>query len=244
MKDKGKLRSAMNVVGVAYLPDGTVGARFSDSVRLTFDEKKEVEAFDSRPFHYEKQFEMGPGKYNFKVVFSSGANQFGKLETPLTIEPWEANMFSLSGLAFSRSVHPAKDMTAGLDAELLENRVPLIVSGVQVTPMGSNQFRKSEKGYIYAEIYEPAMALPDEKEKDVPAVGVRMELLDPNTDQVKKDFGLTRLQVPPLTGNPTIPMGLVLNVADLEAGPYRLRVTAVDATGHQFARTADIQLEN
>ena len=63
----------MNVVGIAYLPDGTVGARFSDSVKLMFEDKKEVEAFDARPFHYEKQFEMAPGTYNFRLVFSSAA---------------------------------------------------------------------------------------------------------------------------------------------------------------------------
>ena len=64
-KDKGKFRSAMNVVGIAYLPDGTVAARFSDSVRQSFEDKKEMEAFDKKPFHYEKQFEMAPGEYNF-----------------------------------------------------------------------------------------------------------------------------------------------------------------------------------
>ena len=135
-------------------------------------------------------------------------------------------------------------MAAGLDEELLENRVPLIVSGIQITPTGSNHFKKSEKGYVYAEIYEPAMALPDEKDADVPAVGVRMELLDPKTGQVKKDFGLTRLKVPPVTGNPTVPVGLVMSAPEMEAGAYKLRITGVDATGHEFARTADIQLEN
>ena len=73
----------MNVVGIAYLPDGGVGARFSDSVKLTFDDKKQVEAFAEKPFHYEKQFEMASGNYMLKVVFSSAADAFGKLETPL-----------------------------------------------------------------------------------------------------------------------------------------------------------------
>ena len=135
-------------------------------------------------------------------------------------------------------------MAAGLDAELLENRVPLIVSGVQITPTGSNRFKKSETGYLYAELYEPAMALPDVKDKDIPAVGIHMELLDPKTSAVKKDYGLTRLQVPPVTGNPTIPMGLKLSAPDVDAGPYTLRITGVDATGKEYARTIAIVLEN
>jgi VWFA-related protein len=241
VKDKGKMRSNMNVVGIAYLPDGTVAARFSDSVKLTFEDKKEVEAFDANPFHYEKQFEMAPGTYNFKLVFSSSASQLGRLETPILIEPWEPTKFSLSGLALSHSVHPAKEMAGGLDAELLENRVPLIVSGVQITPTGSIIFKKAQKGYIYAEVYEPAMAVPDVKDKDIPAVGIRMELLDAQ-GAVKKDYGLTRLVVPPVTGNPTIPTGLVINAQDVEPGAYKLRVTAVDATGHESVRITDLVL--
>ncbi len=241
VKDKGKMRSSMNVVGIAYLPDGTVAARFSDSVKLTFDDKKEVEAFEANPFHYEKQFEIAPGAYNFKLVFSSSPTQLGRLETPISIEPWEPTKFSLSGLALSHSVHPAKEMAGGLDAELLENRVPLIVNGVQITPTGSNVLNRTQKGYIYAEVYEPGMAVPDVKDKDVPAVGIRMELLDAK-GAVKKDFGLTRLVVPPVTGNPTIPTGLVINAQDVEPGAYKLRVTAVDATGHESVRIADLVL--
>ena len=73
VKDKGKLRSTMNVVGIAWLPDGTVKARFSDAVKISFDDRKQVDAFDAKPFEYEKQFPIGPGQYSFKLVFSSSA---------------------------------------------------------------------------------------------------------------------------------------------------------------------------
>lgn len=243
-KEKGKFRATTNIVGIAYAKDGSVAARFSDSVKLTFDDKKETEAFNEKPFHYEKQFEMAPGVYILKVVFSSSANQLGRLETPLSIEPWEPTAFLLSGLALSNSVHAANSLSAGIDAELLDSRVPLVVNGVQVVPAGSNHFKKGEKSYVYAEMYEPALVKPDQKPADVPAIGVRMELLDPKDNKVKKDFGLTRLPIPSLNGNPAVPMGLVLTAPDLDAGPYKLRVTALDAAGHEFSRVADIQLEN
>jgi hypothetical protein len=243
-KAKGKFRSVMNVVGIAYLPDGTVAARFSDSVKFSFEEKKELEAFEKSPYHYEKQFEMAPGTYHLKLVFSSSAQQLGRLETALTIEPWETDQFGMSGLALSKSLHPAKQMTPGLDEELLENRVPLIVGNFQITPTGSNHFKKSEKGYVYAEIYEPAMAVPDAKDKDVPAIGVHMALVDPKTGQIKKDFGVIRVNVPPITGNPTVPIGLVVSAPDIEAGPYKLLISAGDDAGHKFTRSTDIQLDN
>jgi hypothetical protein len=68
-----------------------------------------------------------------------------------------------------------------------------------------------------------------------------MELLDAQ-GAVKKDYGLTRLVVPPVTGNPTIPTGLVINAQDVEPGAYKLRVTAVDATGHESVRITDLVL--
>jgi hypothetical protein len=231
-------------VGIAYAEDGAVAARFSDSVKVMFEEKKEKEAFDKETYHYEKQFEMAPGKYLLKVVFSSSAEQLGRLETPMVIEPWETAQFTISSLALSRSARPVKTAATEFDAELIENHVPLIVGGIQIMPSGSNHFKKSEKNYVYAEVYEPAMAVPDAQEKDVPAMAVHLELLDAKSGEVKKDFGSIRLQIPPVTGNPRVPVGLVVTAPELEAGSYRLRVTAMDATGRAVARSAGIQLEN
>ena len=187
-RDKGKFRSSLNVVGIAYLPDGAVKGRFSDSVKLEFDDKKDADTFSAKPFHYEKQFKMAPGAYDFKLVFSSSANHFGRLDMPLTIEPWDPAKFALSALALSRNVRPAKEPGA-LDLEAPEDSVPLTADGAQITPTGSNRFRKSEKLYVYAEVYEPALA-------ENPAVGLRMELLDPKTGAVKTDLGIMRLKLP------------------------------------------------
>ena len=243
-KEKGKLRSVMNVVGIAYAEDGAVAARFSDSVKVAFEEKKEKEAFDKRPYHYEKQFEMAPGKYVLKVVFSSSAEQLGRLETPLVIEPWETEQFFISSLALSKSVRPATSLTAEFDPEMIENHVPLIVDKMQVLPTGSNHFKKSERSFVYTEVYEPALAAADVQAKDLPTVAVKMELLDPKTGAVKKDFGMIRLPTPPTTGSPVMPVGLVVMAPEVDAGSYRLKVTAMDSAGHAVARSAGIMLEN
>jgi len=234
VKEKGKFRAAMNVVGMAWLPDGTVRGRFSDSVKLSFDDNKEVDAFRARPFLYEKQFPIGPGKYNFRLVFSSAAKQFGRVEAPLNIEPWEPKEFALSGLALVRSVHQAKESLGGLDVEVVDDRAALVANGVEMTPTGSNHFRRSEKAYIYAEIYEPAMT----------AIGVHMELLEAGGGKVVRDFGLTRVRVPEVTGTQSVPVGLILNAPEVAAGTYTLRITAMDAANRQAVRTVDVVLEN
>ena len=221
----GAIQASLNLIGIATLPDGTVKARFSDSVKRELSDK---------PFHYEKDFKIPSGAYDFKLVFSTGPGQFGRLNAPLTIEPWNPGKFAISGLAFSRS----------LGANAPQDAQPLRVGSVQVTPTGSNRFKKSEKCYFYAEIYEPAMAVPGVKEADVPAVGIRMELLDPQTGTVKKDLGLTRLRLPPVKGSPVVPIAMVLPVDQVDPGSYRLRITALDAKSQGAVRTIDFDLEN
>jgi hypothetical protein len=41
-----------------------------------------------------------------------------------------------------------------------------------------------------------------------------------------------------------VPIGLIVTAPDLEPGPYKLRLTALDDKQHQAVRTIDIQLEN
>src|SRR5262249_11298135 len=65
-KQKGKQHGEVNVLGIAYTPDGAVAARFSDTVKLDFEDKKEVENFQKKPLHYENQFDVASGKYNLK----------------------------------------------------------------------------------------------------------------------------------------------------------------------------------
>jgi len=222
VKEKGKFQAVMNVVGIAYLADGGVGARFSDSVKFGFEEKKQAEEFEAKPYHYEKQFETAPAKYNFKVVFSSNATQFGKLESPLVVDSWDGTKFALSGLALSREVHPAAQMLGALDQDLLENRVPLVVNGVQMTPTGTNRFHKGEP----------------------PALGLDVRLFDPKTGELKKDFGLSPLKHNGQLGNPAVPVGLVLDLQDVAPGTYTLAVTAVDAANHQVSKLVPLEVEN
>ena len=88
-KVKGKEHAEISVMGIAYRPDGNVAAKFSDSVKLDLEDKKAMEKFTAKPMHYQNQFDIGSGEYNLKVVFTSGGAGFGKLETPLSVDPFD-----------------------------------------------------------------------------------------------------------------------------------------------------------
>jgi len=237
-KVKGKPHATVNVAGIAYKLDGTVAAKFSDSVNLDFQDKKELEEFNSRPFHYETQFDVAAGHYNLKVAFDAqGADTFGKLEAPLVIDPYDGKQFTMSGVAFSKNVHLVSQMGQTLDATLLEDRTPLVTQGMQLIPSGSDQFKKTDRAAFYVEVYAPALLGPTP-----PKVSVAVAIVDRKTGQKKIEAGGEAADAK--AGSPLVPVGLVLPVAKLEPGSYRLELKGVDSAGNVTpARTADFEVQ-
>jgi VWFA-related protein len=239
-KQKGKLHSELDILGIAYKPDGSVAARFGDTVKVDFETKKEAEAFSEKPYHYENQFDIAPGQYRLKVVFSSGGESFGKIEKPLAVDAYDGQKFSVSGLAFSNSYLPASSRPE-LDALLIEDRTPLVSQGVQMIPAGSTQFKTSDKPAIYLEVYEPLLAAT-EPPKEL-AVALQLRVLDAKTGEQKSDSGLFRIPLPEKTSNPSIPTGTIIPVASLAPGTYRAIMSAMDSAGNKTQRWADFEVQ-
>ncbi len=230
-----KLHSEMNVLGVAYRPDGSVAAKFSDTVKFDLD-KKDLETFQAQPVHYEKQFEMASGDYNLKVAFNGGGEQFGKLETPLKIDPYTTGQFSMSSLTLSNEVRQVSQQNQGLDAALLEDQVPLIVGNAQIVPAGTNRFPRTAKALVlYGEIYEPKMVGADPQKP--PAVAIQMKVFDRKTAETKLDSGLMRLPVK--VDNAVVPFALQIPPDKLPAGAYRLEVKGLDSLNQSYTRSID-----
>jgi VWFA-related protein len=217
---KGKLHAELNFLGVAASADGDVRARFSDALKLDFDNQAQVESLKGKSLYYEKEFKIVPGQYTFTVAFSQGDASFGKLQVPLAIEPWTGD-FGLSGLALSKETHSTADLGLGLG---LEGRTPLVAQGAQVVPSGSGQFTKSDPAFFYFEVYGP----------DALTTRVRLRVLDRKTGEQKWDGGLISLSAQSNAGK--------LPVDSLARGAYRLEVTATDSAGKEVKRTADFEI--
>lgn len=241
-KDKGKLHGEFDMAGVAYKQDGSVAARFSDTVKLDFDTQKQADEFLKTPYHYENQFHIAPGTYNFRVAFSSessGPQGFGKVDMPLVVDPWDGKTLGESGLALSRDTHPVADLAAGLDASLLEGQRSLIAKGTEVVPTGSSEFRKGEPAFVYFEAYEPLLTAATKPNAPLPPVGVRIRVLDRATGQPKVDGGVKLVDSFMHAGNAVVPVVSLLPTAGLGAGAYRLEVTVMRQTGTPVVRTVD-----
>jgi hypothetical protein len=223
---KGKPRSSraeLNLLGIASALDGVVGARFSDALKLDSESQ-------GKPLHYEREFKIVPGRYSFTMTFNSGGESFGKLEIPLVVEPRQAGELGLSGLVLSKETYPAAELGLGGVFDQTSH-TPLVANDVQVVPSGSNQFNKSEMGFVYFEVYA----------QDPASVRVGVRVLDRKTGEPKSDSGLLQLGAPKDSGG--IPAGSRLPIGALAAGSYELEVTAVDADGRPVKRTVDFDVK-
>jgi VWFA-related protein len=239
-KEKGKFHAEMNILGIASTKEGTVGARFSDTVKLEFQDKKQMEAFQEKPYHYENQFEIASGQYTLKVVLGTSSDSFGKLELPLTVDPYDSKNFGLSGIALSKEFYRAADMGNTLDAELISDRKPLIAQGMQIIPAGATKFKNTENAVFFMELYEPLIAVPDRK--DPVEVGVALKIFDRKSNEKKVDTGWIRIPVQEKDTNPVVAVGMKLPVNGLPAGGYRLEISGLDKGGKPVTRTTEFEI--
>jgi VWFA-related protein len=224
-KDKGKYHADMKILGIAYRPDGSVGARFSDDVPLNL-EKDELKQFTQKPMRYSNQFQIAPGKYRLEVVLSAGGEGFGKFEAPLSIDPFDGRSFSVSAIALSNQLSQVEGLGGAVAADLLSDRTPLIANNVEIIPSPSNHFKKTDMVAFYAQVYDPHLTEPNP-----PALRVSFNIVDLKSGQVV--LGGQGLDPAPFIekGNTVVPLGIKLPLDQLAPGSYRLDFQASDASG-------------
>ncbi len=235
-KVSGKFHAALDVLGLACKSSGEVRARFSDTVEFTFPDKKNAERFKQIPYHYENDLTVPPGKYDLKLVFGQDRDNFGKLESPLAIEPWDGKQFAISGVALSRESRKV----AGLPEVLfVSDRSPLISRGLQFISTGNNLYRKADPAFLYVEIYEPLMRNPDP-----PKVMIQLVIIDVKSKTVLLDSGHLDMTDRVIPGNPTVPVGLKVPIDRLAPGAYLLALKASDSAGNASElRHVEIEVE-
>jgi VWFA-related protein len=236
-KEKGKYHASLNVLGIAYRADGTIGAKFSDAVNLDL-EKDEWKEFTKSPYRYENQFDAAAGSYKLTVVLSSAGDAFGKFESPLSIDAFDGKHFSLGGVVLSNATQKVTDIPESMDAVLMEDRKPLVVKGIQILASGSNRFKHTDNVVVYSEIYEPLLT-----SENPPVVGMGYTIYERASNNKLFASGAQRADTFIQKGNPVVPVGLKLKMDDLKPGSYRLLVQAVDsANNHSPDRFVDFDI--
>ena len=181
---------------------------------------------------------MASGQYTLKVAFSSGGESFGKLESPLNVDPYDGKMFMVSSLAICSSFHKVAEVEANMDAALLEGRSPLVAMNFQFDPAGANKFKTTDNVAVYLEVYDPKML--DEKP---PGLQVQLKVTDRKGGSPKVDSGGVDVNNFVRKGNPVVPIISALPTGNLPVGAYRLEVTVMRQTGEPVVRTVDFGIQ-
>jgi len=232
----GRLHAEMDVLGMAYIPGGDVAARFTNKVKFDFDDRRQFDDFVRRPLHYERQFEIVPGNYQFKVIFRSAKDRFGVVEAPLAVDPFNAGQLSLSAIALSRNVQPISPEAAQEEVEA--GKTPLIFRGNRIAVSGSDVFSKTGTAEAYFEIYEPLANAAGTVQ-----LTMRLRVLDAQSNQQQWNSGDVDLSALAKSANKVIPIALKLPVATLPPGTYRAELTVKDSAGGQATRSLQFRTE-
>jgi len=237
-KQKGAFHSDVNVLGIAYRENGSIAARFSDTVKLDY-QKKELKDFAKGSFDYQNTFNIGSGSYTLKLVLSAGGEKFGKYVIPFVVESFSGNDLSLGGPALGDSFRSVSQSTANMDAALMEERAPLVFKSMELVPSTSNRFAKSAQPVVYVEVYDPAL-----KSSDPPRVGVLFNIIDRKNNQQVFSSNTVLINDYAQPGNALVPMGFKLPIDQLQAGDYRFEIKGRDGAGNvSTVRSADFSIQ-
>jgi VWFA-related protein len=236
-KHRDNFESQINVLGIAGRDDGSVAARFSDTVSLNY-EKDEKQAATKTSFDYQNSFKIAPGEYTFKLVLSAGGAKFGQYVTPLIVDPFTGKQFTLSGPAFGDKVMASLLTAADIDQGLIEGSAPMVANGMQVVPSSSNHFRKDAQPVVYVEVYDPLL------ESSQPQMGILFDIVNRKTNQKVYSSNTLPLNEYVHQGNPLVPVIFKLPMDKLPAGDYTTEIWARDSAGNVSpVRTGDFSIE-
>jgi hypothetical protein len=137
-RDAGQLCANLNIMGAAYADDGTIAARFSETLPINI-EKDEESQFRLRSLSYRNYFILHPGRYRLKMAVSDESSNLGSMEQPLEVPSLPEQGVAAGSLVIAEQTSRLPDLIQNVQAQMLDHTDPLIFSGVQVEPSAENR---------------------------------------------------------------------------------------------------------
>jgi hypothetical protein len=260
--ERGRLYLSVGVLGAVYAADGRLVARFSDLMWPSYwptiakgwqEDSGEMDTFyaDSNggsfdnftldqqwghawiPYRYEKQLELGPGKYTLRVVLSDGVKT-GRAEAPLTIENTVGKPLALGSVFLCSRFRDARVAAAeAAAADFAPSYVPLASKDKRVSPDGDLKFVPDERMMGYFEIYAPGGAAAAGK------IQAHLRVVDAKSGAVARDFPAEDVAPYEQAGSTAIRVVREVALTGLAKGDYRVQVEASDAGGHSASMQSE-----
>ena len=227
-KKGNQLSSDLNVMGIAYAEDGSVSARFSETLHLSVDKDKE-QNFRNSSIGYRNYFRLRPGKYRLKLVASDEANNLGSAEQFLELPAMPNNGLAASSLVLAEGIQRLPDLIRDLQAKLLDDSEPLIFSGVQISPSIENRATLNSALPVFFKLYNVRSGNPPNLVAKAKLLGEKGEEFSvPDAISLDADT-MSR------TGDEAV-VGLNLPFKGVTPGKYKLVIETSDTGSSQTVK--------
>jgi VWFA-related protein len=151
-KNGGQLISDLNIMGAAYAEDGSIAARFSETLPISIEKEKEVE-FRKSSLAYRNYFRLRAGKYRLKLAVSDESNRIGTIEQNLEIPAFQEKGFRCSSIVLVEQTSNMPDLIKNLQTQMLDENDPLVYSGAQIEPSIDNKLPADSALPVFLRIY-------------------------------------------------------------------------------------------
>ncbi|MBZ5538299.1 MAG: VWA domain-containing protein [Acidobacteriia bacterium] len=221
-RNKDLHTNAIDVLGVAFREDGSTAARFSDTIpfRMNDDRLKSLPA--DATLSIPSYFNLVPGKYRIKVAAHEEGDLVGTVEQPIDIPPYGGNLFTTSSLVLSGEVRPLSSLMNKLEAELFDEKDPMISNGTKIYQSPARKFTRGGMMCLYFALYNPTVD-PALKQ---PTVLVSYSFIS-NGKLVFQSPLSPVMELPPVE-NGVLPVGMWIPLQELPLGHYIAHVTVRD----------------
>jgi VWFA-related protein len=231
-KKGGQLGTEFNIMGVAYAEDGSIAARFSETLPVSFDKEKEPE-FRKKDLVYRNYFKLRPGKYRLGLAISDESDNLGSTEQMLQIPAFPDRGFAGSSIAIAEQTSSLPDLIRNLQTQLLDEEDPLLCSGVQIEPSVENRLSAGANVPLVFRIYN----LPGPQDRwDLTA---KVKLLDENGKEYKMRPISLKTSTSPV-GKAEALVALTMSFKQVPPGKYRL---IIETSEPGFQDTAMLQTD-
>jgi hypothetical protein len=234
-KKGGQLEADVNIMGAAYAEDGSIAARFSETLPISFDKEKESE-FRKGTLPYRNYLKLRPGKYRLKMAVSDESNNMGAAERALDVPTLPEQGFAVSSLVVAEQLSQLPELIKNLQTQLLDQSDPLLFSKMQIEPSVENRLPANSAVAVLFRLYN----LP--KPIGPMDLVARVKLLDEQGER----YSLAPIELKDILA-PVGPLeavvGLRLPFKSVQPGKYRLVIEIAGSSTSQSATTqTDIHL--
>ncbi len=226
-KRGGQLGTDLNIMGVAYAEDGSIAARFSETLPVNFDKEKEPE-FRKRDIVYRNYFKLRPGKYRLKLAVSDESDNLGSMEQLLQVPALPDRGFAGSSIVIAEQTSSLPDLIRNLQTQLLDEDDPLLCSGIQIEPRVTNRLPAGANVPIVFRIYN----LPNPQ--DQWNLTAKVKLLD----EKGKEYDLRPISLKTATspvGKAEALVALTMSFKQVPPGKYSLIIQTSKADSQDMA---------